>query len=122
MQQEAPFKKVIRPQRDEVSVLIKRENPKVRYLKLYPFYRESKSNRFYSTRKIVPELRLCGNWLENAGFFPTNYVSVTVMDKLLIIRPTETLEVIKDEADMRTEIADNCARLPITSGFAQAGV
>jgi len=87
--QEATFKKVIRSQQDEISILLKREEPRVRYLKLYPFYREAK---FTSKRKIVPELRLCGNWLENAGFSPTDYVSVTVMDKLLIIRSIEELE------------------------------
>jgi len=91
--QETPFKKVIRPQQDEISILLKREEPRVRYLKLYPFYRESRSNLLFKPKgKIVPELRLCGNWLENAGFFPTNYVSVTVMDKLLIIRSIEELE------------------------------
>ena len=93
-QQEATFKKVIRPKQDEISVLLKREEPRVRYLKLYPFYRESK---FKLKRKIVPELRLCGNWLENAGFSPTDYVSVTVMDKLLIIRSIEELEDEKRE-------------------------
>ena len=51
---------------------------------------------FNPKRKIVPELRLCGNWLENAGFSPTNYVSVTVMDKLLIIRSIEELEDEKE--------------------------
>jgi len=93
-QQESTLKKVIRPQQDEISVLLKREEPRVRYLKLYPFYRESKLN---PKIKIVPELRLCGNWLENAGFSPTNYVSVTIMDKLLIIRSIEELEDRKRE-------------------------
>ena len=97
LQESATFKKVIRSQRDEVSVLIKRENPQVRYLKLYPFYRESKSNRFYPTRKIVPELRLCGNWLENAGFFPTDYVSVTVMNGLLVIRSSTRVDTEEGE-------------------------
>ena len=35
-QQESTLKKVIRPQQDEISVLLKREEPRVRYLKLYP--------------------------------------------------------------------------------------
>jgi hypothetical protein len=122
VQQEATFKKVIRSHRDEVSVLIKREEPKVRYLKLYPFYRESKSNRFFkSIGQIVPELRLCGNWLENAGFFPTNYVSVTVMDKLLIIRPVEKMEGSTNDTDRHNSITGNCVRLPTTRGLAQAG-
>ena len=93
-QQEMTIKKVIRPQQDEISVLLKREEPRVRYLKLYQFYRETK---FTQKIKVVPELRLCGNWLENAGFSPTNYVSVTVMDKLLIIRSIEEFEDIKRE-------------------------
>jgi len=37
----------------------------------------------------VPDLRLCGSWLEAAGFHPEEYVSVTVMKGLLIIRPRE---------------------------------
>lgn len=89
------FKKVIRPQRNEVSVQLKCEEPKVRYLKLKEFYRSFKTNA--NGVKIVPELRLCGNWLEKAGFSPNDYVSVTVMDKLLIIRSTEELEDEKNE-------------------------
>jgi len=85
------FKKVIRKQEiKEESVTLRAEEPKVRYLKLQPFYRQPriKSNR----NKIVPELRLCGNWLEKAGFSPENYVSVTVMDGLLVIRSTMAVE------------------------------
>ena len=86
------FKKVIRKQEiKEESVTLRAEKPKVRYLKLKPFYRQP---RIQSDRnKIVPELRLCGNWLEKAGFSPKDYVSVTVMDGLLVIRsfaPVET--------------------------------
>ncbi|MDL2313254.1 type I toxin-antitoxin system SymE family toxin, partial [Bacteroidales bacterium OttesenSCG-928-B11] len=81
------FKKVIRPKQDEISIQFKVEEPRVRYLKLQPFCRWSKSNLLYKPKgKIVPELRLCGNWLEAAGFSPNEYVSVTVMDGLLIIR------------------------------------
>jgi hypothetical protein len=78
------FKKVIRPQQEEISIQLKREEPKVRYLKLQSFFRESPT--FCSPAKIVPELRLCGNWLQAAGFLPQKYVSVTVMDGLLVIR------------------------------------
>jgi hypothetical protein len=78
------FKKVIRLQQEEISIQLKREEPKVRYLKLQSFFRESPT--FCSPAKIVPELRLCGNWLEKAGFLPKKYVSVTVMDGLLVIR------------------------------------
>ena len=42
--------------------------------------------------KIVPEPRLCGNGLEKAGFSPKNYVSVTVMNGLLVIRSTTIID------------------------------
>ncbi|MDR1729100.1 MAG: type I toxin-antitoxin system SymE family toxin [Prevotellaceae bacterium] len=76
------IKKVIQKQITEESVTLRAEEPKVRYLKLYPFHRQRK----YSYNTIVPELRLCGNWLQAAGFLPENYVSVTVMNGLLVIR------------------------------------
>jgi len=85
------FKKVIRKHEfiKEKSVTLCAEEPTVRYLKLYPFYRESKSRFLVKPqRKIVPELRLCGKWLEKAGFLPENFVSVTVMGGLLVIRST----------------------------------
>ena len=78
------FKRVIQKQIEEESVILHAEVPKVRYLKLQPFYRESST--VCSPAKIVPELRLCGNWLQAAGFLPKEYVSVTVMDRLLVIR------------------------------------
>ncbi len=82
------FKKVIRKQElIEEVVILRAEEPKVRYLKLHPLYHQPNA-----TRKIVPELRLCGNWLEKAGFLPCNYVSVTVMDGLLVIRSTTLIE------------------------------
>jgi len=88
------FKKVIRKQEfiEEKSVILCAEEPKVRYLKLLPFYRQSQTNCCYKGYKKVPELRLCGNWLEKAGFLPENYVSVTVMNGLLIIRSTATID------------------------------
>ena len=87
------FKKVIRKQEiKEESVTLRAEEPKVRYLKLQPFYRQSRSRTNYGTKK-VPELRLCGNWLEKAGFSPKDYVSVTVMDGLLVIRSTTPVDM-----------------------------
>ena len=83
------FKKVTRKFTEEKSVTLFAEEPTVRYLKLQPFYRQSQTN--YGHKK-VPELRLCGNWLEKAGFSIENYVSVTVMDGLLVIRSTTTVE------------------------------
>jgi toxic protein SymE len=87
------FKRVIHKQIEEESVILRAEVPKVRYLKLQPFYRESST--FCSPAKIVPELRLCGKWLEAAGFLPKEYVSVTVMDGLLVIRSTGQVETNK---------------------------
>ena len=86
------IKKIIRKQEiiEEKSVTLRAEEPKVRYLKLRPFYRQSqKTNYGYKT---VPELRLSGNWLEQAGFSHENYVSVTVMDGLLVIRSLSTVD------------------------------
>ena len=85
------FKRVIRKREfiEEKSVTLCAEEPKVRYLKLQPFYRQSQVN--YGHKK-VPELRLCGNWLEKAGFSPENYVSVTVMDRLLVVRLVDIRE------------------------------
>jgi len=89
------FKKVIRKQEiiKEEFVTLRAEEPKVRYLKLRPFYRQSQANCIYRDYKKVPELRLCGNWLEKAGFLPENYVSVTVMEGLIVIRSRATVEV-----------------------------
>lgn len=84
------IKKIITSRKEEVSTQLKAEEPKVRYLKLQPFFRESNSKDFCtSSLTVVPALRLCGNWLEKAGFLPYNYVSVTVMDELLIIRSSK---------------------------------
>ena len=83
--------KIIRKQEmiEEKSVILRIEEPTVRYLKLQPFYRQSQRSFRYKT---LPELRLCGNWLEKAGFSPEKYVSVTVMDGLLVIRSADTEE------------------------------
>ena len=84
------FKKVTRKQEviEEKSVSLKVEEPAVRYMKLYPLFRHSRSKCLDKPEpKVVPELRLCGNWLEEAGFSIADYVSVTVMDGLLLIRP-----------------------------------
>lgn len=83
-------KKVITPKQEETSIQLKAEAPKVRYLKLKAFHRESSSKFLHKPPPtVVPELRLCGNWLEKVGFFPNNYVSVTVMDGLLLIRSAQ---------------------------------
>jgi hypothetical protein len=58
--------------------------PEVRSLKIQPKIRE---NRWSST--TVPEIKLCGNWLEKLGFTPEQRVNITTMNKLLIIRVDE---------------------------------
>jgi len=81
---EAPstIKKVIHPKLEEVSLELKSEQPQVRYLKLHRLYRQLQWGE-----SIVPELRLNGRWLERAGFNSEKYVSVTIMEGLLIIKP-----------------------------------
>ena len=41
------------------------------------------------TTSTVPEIKLCGNWLEKLGFIPEQRVNITTMNKLLIIRIDE---------------------------------
>jgi len=42
-------------------------------------------------RKIKPKIRLCGHWLEHAGFKPGHHVQVTVL------KPGElTLQLVKE--------------------------
>jgi hypothetical protein len=59
------------------------KRPEVRSLKIQPHFR---FNRDKEEAKQVPEIKLCGNWLEKPGFLPEQRVSVTTMDGLLIIR------------------------------------
>lgn len=80
------IKKVLHPASDEVSLKLKAEHPHVRYLKIQPLYRQSQFRDI-----IVPELRLNGRWLKSAGFDFEKYVSVTVMEGLLIIKPATDL-------------------------------
>lgn len=83
--QSAPktVKKVIRRETfvPEQSIELRAEEPQVRYLKVQPVYR-----RLVDRVCIVPELRLNGRWLEQAGFGSASYASITVMEGLLIIR------------------------------------
>jgi hypothetical protein len=58
--------------------------PDVRSLKIQP---DTKFNRWSQT--TVPVIRLSGVWLENLGFTPEQRVTVTTMNKLLIIRLDE---------------------------------
>ena len=55
-----------------------------RKLKVYPKYRPLTNS--YSVR-IVPELRLCGQWLERSGFKIGEQVQITIRDREIIIKP-----------------------------------
>jgi hypothetical protein len=58
--------------------------PEVRVLKIQSQFRKAK--RSY---KFVPEIKLCGNWLEKTGFTKGRHASIAVMNRLLIIRLEE---------------------------------
>lgn len=60
------------------------KRPVVRSLKIQP---QIRLNRWSTT--TVPEIKLCGNWLEKLGFIPEQRVNITTMNKLLIIRVDE---------------------------------
>jgi len=60
------------------------KRPEVRNLKIHPHIR---LNGW--TSSTVPEIKLCGNWLEELGFIPEQRVNITTMNKLLIIRVDE---------------------------------
>jgi toxic protein SymE len=55
-----------------------------RKLKLYSKHRPLSSS--YCGR-IVPELRLCGVWLEQSGFKIGEQVQITIRDQEIIIKP-----------------------------------
>lgn len=55
--------------------------PDVRSLKMQPKTRYNK----YS-EKDVPQIKLCGDWLQSLGFHINSRITVTSMQNLLIIR------------------------------------
>lgn len=55
-----------------------------RKLKVYPKYRPLASS--YSGR-IVPELRLCGVWLEQSGFKIGEQVEIIIRNQEIVIKP-----------------------------------
>jgi hypothetical protein len=57
------------------------KRPDVRSLKIQP-----KTRFNNNSNKHVPEIKLCGNWLQSAGFEMGERVTVTAMPELLIIR------------------------------------
>lgn len=72
------LRKVISPAVAEVAVEIRTEMPEVHYLKVQGLLEEG--------RKEVPILRLKGKWMREAGIVEDSYVSVTVIEGLLLIR------------------------------------
>ena len=72
------LRKVISPAVAEVAVEIRTEMPEVHYLKVQGLLEEG--------RKEVQILRLKGKWMREAGIVEDSYVSVTVMEGLLLIR------------------------------------
>ncbi|MBN9296298.1 MAG: SymE family type I addiction module toxin [Filimonas sp.] len=41
--------------------------------------------------KVFPLIRLCGNWLQEAGFVIDKDVTITVMKDMLIIQPAKDI-------------------------------
>ena len=72
------LRKVISPAVAEVAVEIRTEMPEVHYLKVQGLLEEG--------RKEVPILQLKGKWMREAGIVEDSYVSVTVMEGVLLIR------------------------------------
>jgi antitoxin component of MazEF toxin-antitoxin module len=55
-----------------------------RKLKVQPKYRQLTYGN-----QLVPELRLCGLWLEQSGFKIGEQVQVTIKDHEIIIKPLQ---------------------------------
>ncbi len=58
--------------------------PEIRSLKIQPKRRINKYSEI-----DVPEIKLCGSWLEKLGFVYGQRVLITTMDRLLVIRLEE---------------------------------
>lgn len=63
------------------------KRPEARSLKIQPIHRISRWSR-----SIVPEIKLCGNWLANLGFEPESRVIIHASKELIVIRPQEPEE------------------------------
>lgn len=55
-----------------------------RKLKIYSKHRPLAMSSY---GRIVPELRLCGIWLERSGFRIGEQVQVTIKDQEIVIKP-----------------------------------
>ena len=62
-----------------------------RTLKIQPHYRS-----FGCDAKIVPEIKLCGNWLQRFGFDPYKRIKIIGSEKQLIIRPDNSKQEAND--------------------------
>ena len=58
------------------------KSSQTRNLKIQPKYR---INRWSTT--MVPEIKLCGNWLEQLGFTVDTRVTIHTSKELIVIRP-----------------------------------
>ena len=63
------------------------KRPEARSLKIQPIHRFNR----WSTN-IVPEIKLCGNWLANLGFKAESRVVIHASQELIVIRPQEEQE------------------------------
>ena len=59
------------------------------HLKVEPYSRQLTVSYLYQLNCAVPFIRLCGKWLEEAGFSIEDKVNVTVRDNLLMIEPAK---------------------------------
>jgi len=73
---------------------------KPRRLKIYSkFQRTSQWNT-----KFVPEIRLCGKWLEDMGFDFGDQITARLEDRRLVIEPVcESTKNLEDEDLLRTK-------------------
>lgn len=60
------------------------EKQQTRSLKIQPQIRQNRLSQ-----NTVSEIKLCGKWLNDLGFTPAHYVTVTAEEKMLIIRLVE---------------------------------
>jgi hypothetical protein len=66
---------------------------KARSLKIQPKYRASRARALLKPKpSIVPELTLCGKWLQELGFNVNARVAVYASDQQIVIRPLEVEE------------------------------
>ena len=65
----------------------KAELPGPRFLKVGYHYYESRRKEDCPRSRTVPYVRLCGDWLQDAGFAVGQRVRVQVVDQCIVILP-----------------------------------